>query len=82
MFDAMITKCKFDKNKDFEETVPDLAVSIQLALTTGIVKNTGTSTPYSKLNSTDEVGSYLHDAIDIALAADRIASSVGSGNPE
>lgn len=86
----MITKCKFDKQKDFQEYVPDLAMSIQLALTTGVIKDTADSTPYSKMTSTDEVGNYLHDAIDIAMAANRLGRSMNSnptttefnGNPE
>lgn len=87
----MITKCKFDKNKDFKETVPDLAVSIAMALSTGLIKDTADTTPYSKLTSTDEVGSYLHDAIDIAMASNRLNAQLASspmadvasnGNPE
>lgn len=87
----MITKCKFDKNKDFQETVPDLAVSIAMALSTGIVKDTADSTPYSKMTSTDEIGNYLHDPIDIAMASSRLNAQIASsqmadvasnGNPE
>lgn len=87
----MIITCKFDKQKDFQETVPDLAVSISLALTTGVIKDTSDTTPYSKLTSTDEVGNYLHDAIDIAMASNRLNAQLASspmadvasnGNPE
>lgn len=77
----MITKCKFDKNKDIQETIPDLAISIEMALTTGVVKDTATSTPYSKMTSTDEVGSYLTDGIDIALAAKRLGASMSGVAP-
>lgn len=72
----MITKCKFDKNKDFKETIPDLATSIKMALQTGVVMDNADSTPYSKLTSTSEVGSYLHDPIDIAMASSRINASL------
>lgn len=87
----MITKCKFDKQKDFQETIPDLAISIQEALVSGVIKDTADSTPYSKMTSTDEVGNYLHDAIDIAMASNRLNSQLASspmtdvasnGNPE
>lgn len=77
----MITKCKFDKNKDFQETIPDLAISIEMALTTGLIKDTSDTTPYSKMTSTDEVGNYLHDTIDIALAADRLGARMSNSNP-
>lgn len=87
----MITKCKFDKQKDFQETIPDLAISIAMALSTGVIKDTADSTPYSKMTSTDEVGNYLHDAIDIAMASNRLNSAIANspmadvasnGNPE
>lgn len=89
----MITKCKFDKEMDIQEVVPGLAMSIEMALTTGVIKDTADSTPYNKMTSTEEIGNYLHDAIDIALEARRVGNmianaqsmteSVGnSGNPE
>lgn len=77
----MITKCKFDKQKDFQETIPDLEMSIAMALQTGVVKDTATSTPYSKMTSTDEVGNYLHDAVDIALASKRLGLAMSSAQP-
>jgi hypothetical protein len=87
----MITKCKFDKQKDFQETIPDLAISIAMALSTGVIKDTADSTPYSKMTSTEEVGNYLHDPIDIAMASSRLNAQLASspmadvstnGNPE
>lgn len=74
----MICKCKFDKNKDFQEVVPDLAISIEEALITGTIKDTVDSSPYTDLNDVSEVGNYLHDSIDIALAADRIGEAISS----
>lgn len=74
----MITVCKFDKSKDIQEYIPDLAISIQEAIITGVVKDTVDTTPYTKLNDVNEVGSYLHDAIDIAMAADRIGQAISS----
>lgn len=77
----MITKCKFDKNKDFQETVPDLAMSVQMALTTGIIKDSGTNSPYNEVESTAEVGHYLHDTIDIAMASKKLGIAMSSANP-
>lgn len=68
----MITKCKFNKNRDIQETVPGLEVSIEEALVSGVIKSTGTSTPYNEMESTEQVGNYLHDAIDIAMEARRV----------
>lgn len=77
----MITTCKFDKKKDFMEVVPDLAMSIQLALTTGIIKDSGTNSPYNEVESTEQVGNYLHDAIDIAMASRKLGIAMSSSNP-
>lgn len=77
----MITKCKYDKDKDFMEVVPDLAMSIQLALTTGIIKDSGTNSPYNEVESTEQVGNYLHDAIDIAMASRKLGIAMTSSNP-
>lgn len=77
----MICKCRFDKKKDIQETVPDLAISIAMALQTGVIKDTSDSTPYSKITSIEEVGSYLHDSIDIAMAAKRLGAVMSSSNP-
>lgn len=68
----MIQSCKFDKNKDFQEVVPGLALSIEMALVSGVVKDTVDSTPYSKIENVEEVGHYLNDPIDIAMAADKL----------
>lgn len=70
----MITQCKFDAQKDIQETVPGLAMSIEMALTTGVIKDSSDTTPYSKMTSTEEIGHYLHDTIDIALEARRLGT--------
>lgn len=63
------------------EVVPDLAMSIQLALTTGIIKDSGTNSPYNEVESTEQVGNYLHDAIDIAMASRKLGIAMSSSNP-
>ena len=88
----MIVQCKFDPKLDIQETIPGLAMSIEMALTTGIIKDTGDSTPYNEMTSTEQVGNYLHDAIDIALEAQRLGTVLANtqtmtqptnnGNPE
>lgn len=72
----MIQSCKFDKKRDFQEVVPDLAISIQEAIVTGVLKNTLDTTPYAKIEDIKQVGNYIHEPIDIALAADRIGQSM------
>lgn len=84
----MITVCKFDPKLDIQEVVPDLALSIEMALTSGVVKDTIDTTPYSKIEDVAQVGSYLHDPIDIAMAADKLGQRMAmntqtkTDNPE
>lgn len=77
----MITVCKFDKNRDIQETVPGLEISIKLAISTGVVKDSGTSTPYTEETNVENVGHYLTDAIDIAMAAKRLGESMSLAQP-
>lgn len=74
----MITKCKYDKNKDIQEVVPDLAMSISMAMTTGIIKDTATSAPYTKETDVNNVGNYLHDNIEVAMAMKSINQSLSN----
>lgn len=68
----MITHCVYDKNIDIQETIPGLDVSIEEALVSGVIKSTGTSTPYNEMTDTDQVGNYISEPIDIALEAYRM----------
>ena len=74
----MLCICRYDKNRDFQETVPGLALSIAEALQTGIVNDSAESLPYNECESTDEIGNYLCDAIDIALESRRVAGIMNS----
>lgn len=68
----MITHCVYSKNKDIQETVPGLEVSIAEALISGVIKDTSTTTPYNEMTDTDQVGNYISEPIDIALEARRM----------
>lgn len=61
--------CKFNPLSDIEETIPDLAPDISEMMFTHTVPSTSSvDTPYSNVKSMDEVGHYLRDSIDIAMA--------------
>lgn len=77
----MITVCEFDELRDIQEVEPGLAVDIQEALITGIIKDTATSLPYTKETEVGEVGNYLHDSIEIAMAAKKLGASMSSAAP-
>lgn len=74
----MITSCKFDKEKDIQKVIPDLEISISMAMTTGVIKDTATSAPYTNETDVDSVGNYLHDPIDVAMAAKAVNASLAN----
>lgn len=74
----MITSCKFDKDKDIQKVIPDLEISISMAMTTGVIKDTATSAPYTNETDVDSVGNYLHDPIDVAMAAKAVNASLAN----
>ena len=47
----MITVCKFNPLEDIQETKPGLAISIEMAMTTGVIKDTCDTTPYNSEES-------------------------------
>lgn len=74
----MIIECKFDKNADIEKVIPDLEISIEMAIQTGVIKDTGTSTPYTKETDVNKVGNYVHDNIEAAMELKRIGASLSN----
>lgn len=74
----MITSCKFNKDRDIEKVVPDLEISISMAMTTGVIKDTATSAPYTNETDVDSVGNYIHDPIDVAMAAKAVNASLAN----
>lgn len=74
----MISKCRYNSATDNKETVPDLEISISMAMTTGIIKDTATSTPYTEETDVNKVGSYLHDNIEVAMALKSLDKSLSN----
>lgn len=74
--------CKFNPLSDIEEVQPDLAVDIAEVMATNTVVSTGDSSPYSKETEISEVGHYLRDKIDTAMAAYRLGASMAAAANE
>ena len=74
----MIQEISFNESLDFEETVPDLAMSVTEAMITGVVKDTIDTTPYSKETDVTVIGNYVTDNIDVAMALKKIGKSLSS----
>lgn len=72
----MIQVCKFNPDSDIERVVPELAVDIAEVMATNTVVSTGDSSPYTKETEIGEVGHYLRDKIDTAMAAYRLSASM------
>lgn len=68
--------CTFNPLSDIEEVQPDLAVDIAEVMATNTVVSTGDSSPYTKETDIAEVGHYLRDKIDTAMAAYRLGESM------
>lgn len=74
----MIQAIAFNPERDFQEVVPGLSLSVTEALLTGVVKDTATSTPYTKETDVNVIGNYVTDNIDVAMALKKIGKSLAS----
>lgn len=74
----MIQECVFDPRSDVEQVVPNLAVDISECMATGVVASTGDTTPYTKETDIKEVGHYLRDKIQTAMAAMNLQKSMAA----
>lgn len=78
----MVQNCKFNPASDIEAVVPDLAVDIGEIMATGVVASTGDTTTYSKETEISEVGHYITDKIQGAIAAMKLNKSLaGNSTP-
>lgn len=74
----MIQTCKFNPVSDVEKVVPALSVDISEIMATGVVASTGDTTPYTKETEISEVGHYLKDKIQTAIAAINLQRSMAA----
>lgn len=74
----MIQICRYDSVKDIKKTIPNLAMSIEDAMLTGVISATGTEIPYTDETEVENVGSYLHDNIEVAMAAKKLGQSMSA----
>lgn len=80
----MIQNCNYNPLSDIEEVVPSLSVDAAEIMASGVVPSTADTTPYTKETEISEVGHYLKDKIQTAIAAIHLQRSmsaqVKSGN--
>lgn len=77
----MIQTCKFNPDSDIEEVVPGLSVDVSEMMATHTVPATSAvDTPYTNETDINEVGHYLRDKIDIAMAQYRLNQKMSDGS--
>lgn len=74
----MIQEIVFDVQRDIQEVVPDLAMSVAEAMITGVVKDTVDTTPYTKESDVSVIGNYVTDNIDVAMALKKLGKSMSN----
>lgn len=70
--------CRYNPESDIEEVQPELSVDIAEVMATNTVVSTGDSSPYTKETDITQVGHYLRDKIDTAVAAMRVGQSLAA----
>lgn len=76
----MIQECKFNPACDVEEVVPDLAPDIsEMMITHTVPATSSTDTPYTNETKIEEVGHYLRDKIEVAMAQYRLNEKISAG---
>lgn len=76
----MIQKCEFNPLCDVEETVPELSANISEMMQSHVVPPTNSEGTYSNESDVKDVGQYLRDKVDIAMAAMRLNKSMSQVN--
>lgn len=74
----MIQHCSFNPASDIERVVPNLAPDVSEMMATGVVPSTSDSTPYTKETEISDVGHYLRDKIQTAMAAYNLQKSMAA----
>lgn len=75
----MFQVCKFNPLSDIEETIPDLAPDISEIMATHTIPATSAvDSPYTNESDIKEVGHYLRDKIDIAMAQYRLNEKIAA----
>lgn len=77
----MLQVCKFNPLCDIEETIPDLAPDISEIMSTHTIPATSAvDSPYTNETDIKEVGHYLRDKIDIAMAQYRLNEKIAAAD--
>lgn len=77
----MLQICKFNPDSDIEEVVPDLAPDIsEIMVSHTIPATSAIDSPYTNETDIKEVGHYLRDKVDIAIAQYRLGQKIAAAD--
>ena len=71
----------YDPKKDtmnIEEVIPDLAIDIEEAITTGTIKDTGCDLTYSEETNVENVGHYIKEPLEMVQAQLNLGASLAN----
>ena len=71
----------YDPKKDtmnIEEVIPDLAIDINEAISTGTIKDTGCDLTYSEETNVENVGHYIKDPLEMVQAQLDLGASLAN----
>lgn len=71
----------YDPKKDtmnIEEVIPDLAIDIDEAISTGVIKDTAVDYTYSEETNVENVGHYIKDPLEIVQAQLDLGASLAN----
>lgn len=66
--------CKYNKKADIQPVKPGLGCDLKGAIRNGIVRDTSATAFYNQQETTDEVGSRIHDQFDVVEAQGALES--------
>lgn len=75
------TKCNYDPVKDIDKTQPNLSVDLKLAITEGIVRDTGEIPYHNDIEDPTTISGRVNDVFE-AMDADRSLSQSMANNPQ
>ena len=74
--------CAFNPVRDFEAVVPELSVNVGEVMSTHVVPSSSDSTPYTKETEISDIGHYITDKLEGAIAMMKLHRSMSAVSRE
>lgn len=76
-----VEKCSYDLTKDIQRTQPDMAINLQLAITEGVVQDTGDIPYYNDIEDPSTITGRINDVFE-AMDAERSLKNAMANKPQ